>query len=88
VRHNRSIHRRKGERRSVASVDTGYARDWHGRAVQANWPVLARSRYVTIEVAGAHKGYRGAPDAPLPAAPPRRGRGRPIAPRDWPDTVT
>jgi hypothetical protein len=87
VRHNRSIHRRKGERRSVANVDTGYARDWHGRPVRANWEMLARSRYVTIEVVDGHKLYRGAPDAPR-VAPPGRAGTRPIRPRDWPDTVT
>lgn len=59
VLHNRSIHRRKGDRQAVAPVSMAYAHDWHGRTVQADWDVLRRSRYVTVEVKGDHKRYLG-----------------------------
>jgi len=58
VRHNRALHRRKGERQAVATADMSYAQDWHGRAVQADWATLRRNRSVTIEVEGVHKRYR------------------------------
>lgn len=79
VLHNRSIHRRKGERRAVATVDMGYAHDWHGRTVQADWAVLRRSRAVIIEVDGEHKRYLGSHidgpwSEPLPAARPAGSR--------------
>lgn len=59
VMHNRSIHRRKGERQSVAAADMSYARDWHGRAVQADWAALRRSSIVFVEVESEHKRYVG-----------------------------
>ena len=61
VQHNRSIHRRKGDRQAVAAVDMGYAHDWHGRAVHADWEALRRSRAVVIDVDGGHKRYLGSP---------------------------
>jgi hypothetical protein len=59
VLHNRSIHRRKGERQAVAKADASYAHDWHGRVVQADWAVLRHSCVVLVSVDGAHKLYRG-----------------------------
>lgn len=59
VLHNRSLHRRKGERRAVASADMDYAHDWHGRSVQADWSALRRSRIVLIEGDDQHKRYHG-----------------------------
>ena len=76
---NRSIHRRKGERLAVAAGDMGYAHDWHGRTVQADWAVLRRSRCVNIEVAGEHKRYLcthtdEAQRPPMPTARPGSSR--------------
>lgn len=76
VLHNRSIHRRKGERQAVAAADMSYARDWHGRSVHADWSALRRSRLVLISVEGDRKTYHGSlvetaaanPQPPLPAA--------------------
>jgi hypothetical protein len=59
VLHNRSIHRLKGDRQAVAPVSMGYAHDWHGRTVQADWDVLRRSRHVIVEVKGENKRYLG-----------------------------
>jgi hypothetical protein len=86
VRHNRAIHQRKGERRSVASADLGYARDWHGRAVQADWPALAAARHVLVAVDGDLKRYVDA----RPARPPRPRPSPPAASRtpDFADTAT
>jgi hypothetical protein len=63
ILHNRSIHRRKGERRAVATADMTYTHDWHGRSVHAEWALLQRCRFVVISVDGAHKQYRGASPA-------------------------
>lgn len=59
VLHNRSIHRRKGERQAVATADMSYAHDWHGRTVHADWATLRRSRHVIVEVEGEHKRFVG-----------------------------
>ena len=59
VLHNRALARRKGERRSVASVDMGYEHDWHGRRVHADFTVLRASRLVLVQVEGEHKRYHG-----------------------------
>lgn len=75
VRHNRDIHRRKGERRAPMLADVRYEHDWHGRSVHADWPVLRRTQSVTITVAGGRKLYRAArPPATPPARPPVRER--------------
>lgn len=72
VLHNRSIHRRKGERRAVAAADTRYTHDWHGRSVHADWAALRRSRVVLVEVVDGRKRYQGdrVPPPPQPAAMP------------------
>jgi hypothetical protein len=75
VLHNRSLYRRKGERQAVATADMGYAHDWHGRSVQADWAALRRSRSVLIEVEGEHKRYHGSlidkpARSPMPAHRP------------------
>jgi hypothetical protein len=59
VMHNRSIHRRKGERQAVAVADTSYAHDWHGRVVHADWAALQRSRVVFVSIEAEHKHYLG-----------------------------
>ena len=59
VLHNRALARRKGERRSVASVDMSYAHDWHGRRVHADWAALRGSRMVLVQVEGEDKRYHG-----------------------------
>ena len=59
VRHNRSLHRRKGERQAVAVADVSYTHDWNGRVVQADWTALKRSRVVLISVEAEHKRYLG-----------------------------
>ncbi len=69
VLHNRSLHRRKGERQSVARADMGYAQDWHGRQVQADWSALRRSRVVMISVEGERKLYHGGLSDDAPTAP-------------------
>jgi hypothetical protein len=86
VRHNREIFRRKGERRSVASADLGYSRDWHGRAIQADWAALAGARHVLVAVDGDLKRYVDA----LPARPPRPRPAPPAVSRtpDFADTAT
>jgi hypothetical protein len=61
VWHNRSIHRRKGERKAVAVVDMGYPRDWHGREVLADWDSLRQSRLVMIQADAHQKRYQGLP---------------------------
>jgi hypothetical protein len=75
VLHNRAIHRRKGERRAVAPVAMAYAHDWHGRAVQADWALLKRSRDVVVSVDSGTKHYArrldrsaGRPRSPAPDA--------------------
>ncbi|HPO19045.1 MAG TPA: hypothetical protein PLO07_07610 [Rubrivivax sp.] len=78
VLHNRALARRKGERRSVASVDMGYEHDWHGRRVHADFGALRASRLVLIQVEGEDKRYHGLrADAPRAAgaapAPTRPG---------------
>lgn len=65
VWHNRSLSRRKGERLANIKADMSYARDWHGRTVQADWAALRRSRVVLVEVDGAHKRFV---DSPIDAA--------------------
>lgn len=50
VAHNRSIYRRKGERRTVAAADTRYRRDWRRRVVKADWAAMAVSPVVTIDI--------------------------------------
>lgn len=76
VWHNRSIHRRKGERQTAATVDTGYRRDWHGREVLADWDSLRQSRLVMIHADATHKRYQGLPpqrrNPPATAAAPAR----------------
>jgi hypothetical protein len=68
VLHNRAIHRRKGERLSVARVDMSYVRDWHGCEVQADWDGLRRCAHVVVQVHDGCKRYQG--DAPSqPSAP-------------------
>jgi hypothetical protein len=59
VMHNSAIHRRKGERQAVAAADLSYEHDWHGRAVQADWTTLRRSRVVLVSVDGQRKIFRG-----------------------------
>jgi hypothetical protein len=87
VRHNREIFRRKGERRSVADVDPGYARDWHGRAVMADWAALATARHVLVTVDGACKRYVDASPSPARPCPvPVPGAGRSV--REFADTAT
>lgn len=68
VWHNRSIYRRKGPRRGAAAVDESYLRDWNGRTVQADWPVLRHARSITVQLQGEVKHYA------LGAAPPRAAR--------------
>lgn len=75
VVHNRSIHRRKGERRAVAPANTAYTHDWHGRSVQADWAQLQASRFVMISIDGECKVYRGTTPLFTPAAD-RGGGGR------------
>jgi hypothetical protein len=81
VVHNRSIHRRKGERRAVTDVALNYAHDWHGRAVQADWASLQRSRVVLVSVEGERKIFCGSRiDAPEHRTPPAAARrARPAA---------
>lgn len=70
VWHNRSIYRRKGPRRAVAAVDESYLRDWNGREVQADWPMLRHARSITVQVGDEAKRYQ------LGAAPARASRER------------
>lgn len=71
VWHNRSIYRRKGPRRAVAAVDESYTRDWNGRAVQADWPMLRHARSITVQVGDEHKHYALGAAAPTRAPRPR-----------------
>lgn len=70
VLHNRSLYRRKGERRAVAAVDMTYRQDWRGRQVQADWHTLRDSRMVLISIEGDRKRYQGMRAADAAAAPP------------------
>ena len=83
VLHNRSLHRRKGERQAVAAADMGYSRDWHGRTVQADWDTLRHSRLVLVRVDGERKIFEGsliAGSEPAAAALPLGdGSARPLA---------
>lgn len=58
VTHNRAIFKRKGERLGVPKADSSYAKDWHGRSVDADWMALRTSRLVTVGVVGPVKTYR------------------------------
>lgn len=58
VAHNRALFRRKGERRGVTPADIRYTADWHGRAIDADWALLAHSRCVTVSIDGERKRYR------------------------------
>lgn len=58
VIHNRSLFKRKGERRGVAPADLRYPADWNGRRVDADWAALRASSMVSIDVAGPVKTYR------------------------------
>ena len=69
VLHNRSIFKRKGERLAVAVAEQSYTHDWHGRAVQADWQLLKRSRLVHVDADGRHKIYRSEQVDAQPAAP-------------------
>lgn len=75
VLHSRALARRKGERRSIASVDMSYAHDWHGRRVHADWAALRGSRLVFVQVEGEDKRYHG-----LRADPPRAASPAPTRP--------
>ena len=74
IRHNRSLHRRKGERRAVTVASPTYDRDWHGRVVEADWSRLLGERCIVISVNGQRKLYRGGPlprtGSPEDHAPP------------------
>lgn len=70
VWHNRALSRRKGERLTTIVADMSYARDWHGRAVQADWAALRRSRVVLVDVDGAHKRFVGNASDTLAHDPP------------------
>lgn len=70
VWHNRSIYRRKGPRRATAVVNESYLRDWNGREVQADWPMLRHARSITVHVGDEGKRYQ------LGAAPGRASRER------------
>jgi hypothetical protein len=78
VMHNSAIHRRKGERQAVAAADMRYEHDWHGRAVQADWATLRRSRLVLVSLDGQRKIFCGnridAPEDTLRAVAARRDR--------------
>jgi hypothetical protein len=83
VLHNRSLYRRKGERQAVSVVDMGYAHDWHGRQVQADWATLCRSRMVLVSIDGERKLYHGSlvdnPSAAPQALPAAVAAARPLA---------
>lgn len=81
ILHNRWLYRRKGERRRVVVADLGYARDWYGRAVQADWPRLQAANRVTIDVQGETKRYRAG------AAPADAAAARAIAVSDVADSL-
>lgn len=66
IRHNRSLYRRKGERRAVTRASPAYDHDWHGRVVEADWAALLRARCIDISVHGNRKLYRD-------TSPPRTG---------------
>jgi hypothetical protein len=57
VWHNRSIYRRKGPRRGVPAVDESYLRDWNGRTVEADWPMLRHARSITVQLHDERKHY-------------------------------
>lgn len=57
VMHNRGIFRRKGPRMDLPRVDLGYAQDWNGRKVQADWARLHEASVIAVTVDGPHKRY-------------------------------
>jgi len=88
VLHNRSLHRRKGERQAVATADMSYAQDWHGRSVLADWAALRQSRLVLISIEGERKLYHGSRLGGLPPAVPDAIHSPPplaVAPRSAQD---
>lgn len=66
VSHNLSLFRRKGPRLGVPKVAMEYARDWNGRAVEADWKSLGDAGLVVVTVEGDRKVYSAS--SPPPAA--------------------
>lgn len=81
VVHNRSLYRRKGERRAVPVVDKPYRRDWRGRPVLADWAAMAVSPVVTIVVdEDGRKRYRGVESSRARRGGPPGAASAPAAP--------
>lgn len=71
IAHNVGIYRRRGPRRRLAVVDAPYRRDFHGRAVVADFDALQRQPFVVVAIEGNRKCYRSPASTPTPpAAPP------------------
>lgn len=62
--HNLGIYRRRGPRRRVPQVTLRYERDFHDRAIDADFDALRAQPFVVVSIDGARKCYR----APVPCA--------------------
>jgi len=61
IRHNVSIHRRLGPRRSTRAVEESYTHDFNRREVRADWAMLRHASEVVIDIDGKNKIYRCRP---------------------------
>lgn len=59
--HNVGIYRRRGPRRSVPPVTMHYQRDFHDRAIDADFGALQAQPFVVVSIAGTRKCYRTPP---------------------------
>lgn len=55
VGHNVSIYRKKGPRRSLATVEFTCDRDFLGREIEAEWALIAASQVVEVEIVEGRK---------------------------------
>lgn len=58
ILHNLAIFRAKGPRTHTVEAEMRYERDWNGRDVVADWPLLMQARITVIGVVDERKVYR------------------------------
>lgn len=69
VVHNVGIHRRKGPRRAVTTVEMRCVADFNGRRIDADWAQLAQARRIDITVEGEVKRFVAVAGAAQAASP-------------------
>ena len=57
VMHNRGIYARKGPRQQVRIVETGYLQDWAARRVHADFTLLQRAAWISIDSTADEKHF-------------------------------